>query len=85
MDTNTLYAILGIGAMVMVTVGIIFLSRLKASISTKGVEIDGSKAERANDKVVIKGIKKSKLAVSSREKQDVHIEDVSDKTNLDVK
>jgi|GEM_PF-5987350 len=85
MDTNTLYAILGIGAMVMVTVGIIFLSRLKASISTKGVEIDGSKAQKINDQISIKTVKGGNVVVTNRKQQDIRIKDISEKADIQAK
>jgi hypothetical protein len=81
MDTNTLYAILGIGGLLVIGLAIYLAKRVTASLSKNGLEIATDKVSR--DSVTVKEIEKSKVDIKNRKGQNVHTESV--KNDSDVK
>ena len=85
LDWNLIYSIVGIAALVVVVVAIVFFTNLKADISQQGgFRLEGNKrADR--DAVSVTGIDKSKVDIENREQQDVTVGDVSNDSDIRIR
>jgi len=83
MDTNTVYAILGIGGLLVIGLAIYLAKRVTASLSKKGLEISTDKTSR--DSVVVKDVGKSEVEIKNRKDQNIHAENIKDDSKVKIR
>ncbi len=83
MDTNTVYAILGIGGLLVIGLAIYLAKRVTASLSKNGLEISTDKTSR--DSVVVKDVGKSEVEIKNRKGQNVHAENIKDDSKVKIR
>jgi uncharacterized membrane protein YhiD involved in acid resistance len=80
MDENS-YIILGIAAIIVIAIGILFSKNFRARLNRKGFEVD--KTQTRDDVVVRKVRNKSKVRATTKSGQNLTINDI-DNSNIDI-
>jgi hypothetical protein len=72
-----------IGALIVITAGIVLSRKMKAKLTKDGLTINTEKGE-SKDRVKVSKVEASKVAVKNKDNQHVDIKDISNDSDIQV-